>query len=99
MDSGTIQEKLEAMHDFLSAAMLNPQVRPDQEKVDELTEELLGELYNRYGEDVEILAEPYASGVDKEKICELSMAMYTEILSMPEQDSGPLLRSLMSSEQ
>lgn len=98
VDSKTLKEILEVEYDFLSSATLNPQEPPDSIKADELLDQLFAELGNQYSEDdFMAVVEPYAPGVDKQKACDITVAMYNEILAMPnEQESGLLLRSMLS---
>jgi hypothetical protein len=61
---------------------------------------LIGPLYIKfeesYSEELKMLDNPFAPNVNKSKICELMTNLYTEIIMLPEEDAGAILRTVLS---
>jgi hypothetical protein len=74
--------------------------RPPQEKeIERQRAGVLKSLARRYGDDVQMLADPELGKKNKAKMCQLTYELYETILGLPERESGPLLRFMYASEK
>ena len=62
----------------------------------DLLEGVAGTLAERYGDDFQMLATPEDPGVDRARVCAMTLDLYTEILALPKDDSVRLLRSMFA---
>lgn len=55
-------------------------------------EAAFGRLRGRHGADVDVLRHPQASGVDRGRVCAMTIALYSELLALPPEAAGQTLR-------
>ncbi|MBN8734416.1 MAG: hypothetical protein J0L64_28025 [Acidobacteria bacterium] len=67
----------------------------DAARVDESLKGVIAHLREGFGDDLQVLQEMRNPEVDRAKFCRISIAMYEQILKLPQQEAGPLLRSLL----
>lgn len=91
----TIEADSSALSQVLRSASVSPQPVPAQADVAERMKPVITALAGRYGPDLALLQQPQAPGVDRDKLCSISIDMYSVILQMPPADSGKLIRYLM----
>lgn len=96
IDMALTREELTVMGDVIKDSATNPQVEPTLEQVRPyllLASKGLAKKYRR--EELTMLDNPYQPGVDKEKVCSMSLDLYGQILSLPLEQKGPLLRFML----
>src|SRR5471032_1037377 len=52
-------------------------------------------LQDKYGDQLNVFNDLSAANVDRAKICEISLSLYSGILALPEQDSAAVLRLML----
>lgn len=92
----TQQADLIALGEVVRTSAVAPQEIPKEEEVSALLEQVINVLSNKYGQDVALLQNPGAAGVDKTKICAITIEMYRQILQLPPEQGGKLLRYLFA---
>lgn len=55
---------------------------------------VVGALAEEFGDDAQMLGNVAAPGVDRQKVCAITISLYDRILRMPEADAAMVLRSL-----
>jgi hypothetical protein len=68
---------------------------PTQSDVMPFVEPILVELRSKFGDDVSVLADPTASNTDQDKVCTITMALYSEILELPPEQAVSTLRWML----
>lgn len=53
-------------------------------------------LAKHFGEDVQMLVEPYGAGVDKGKVCDMTIFLYSQLLELPRDVQGKAFRFMLS---
>jgi hypothetical protein len=53
-------------------------------------------LTTRFGEDAQMLVEPYGAGVDKGKVCDMTIFLYSQLLQLPPDLQGKAFRFMLS---
>ena len=54
-----------------------------------------GRLRERHGSDVDLLRNPQAPGVDRARVCAMTIALYSELDALPPGAAGPTLRHVL----
>jgi hypothetical protein len=54
-----------------------------------------GRLRERHGRDVDVLARAQAPGVDRARVCAMTIALYSELVALPPASAGPTLRHVL----
>jgi len=96
--SETINEVLTNMANVIGTGAENPQKLPNENEVINEVLLVVANLYEIYGDDVQLLENPQDPEVDKNKLCLLTIASYKEVLQLPKSKSAQVLRYLYSSE-
>lgn len=91
-----LQNDLAALASLIRTASHNPQPVPDASKSEALLQQVYGKLYEAFGDDVLLLKNPHDPSVNKEKVCTVIAAVYKQVLEMPKNDSGMVLRYMFS---
>lgn len=55
-----------------------------------------GRLRERHGDEVDVLRHPQAPGVDRARVCAMTIALYSELLALPPEAAGQALRHALS---
>jgi hypothetical protein len=95
VSANTIEADSAALSQVVRSSTLAPQAVPQQAEVAPKLQPVVAALHGRYGGDLALLQNPQAPGVDRDKLCSISIDMYSVILQMPPADSGKLIRYLM----
>lgn len=90
--SQEIQDKnLSALDEVIKTSNIK-RVIPSESEVMTYLEPALVNLYSKFGDDVDMLENPTASTVDKEKVCSITKELYIEILKLPPENATSALR-------
>ncbi len=52
-------------------------------------------LRERHGKDVDVLRNPQSAGVDRARVCAMTIALYSELVALPPESAGPTLRQVL----
>jgi hypothetical protein len=58
-----------------------------------------GRLRERHGSDIDVLQNAQAPGVDRARVCAMTIALYSELVALPPGTAGPALRHVLSPAQ
>ncbi|MDI6743381.1 MAG: hypothetical protein QMD11_11670 [Smithella sp.] len=90
--SQEIQNKdLQALDEIIKTSNIKRD-RPNENDVMPYLEPIFASLYSKFGDDVTILDNPNAVNIDKEKVCNITMELYSEILKLPPDQAAGTLR-------
>ena len=92
----TQRTDLAALAEVIRTAAEQPQPVPNAETGDALLKNLMNRFYASQGDDALLLQDPFAPGVDKKKVSKLIASLYREALNLPQEESGLLLRHMLS---
>jgi hypothetical protein len=92
----TQRADLAALAEVIRTAAEQPQPLPDGETGDALLKKLMNNFHASQGADALLLRDPFAPGVDKKKVSKLIASLYREALDLPQEESGVLLRYMLS---
>lgn len=92
-DEGEL-DLLQAMRLVVESARQNPRPAPEESAVRPILEDVMARLAMRHGDDLSLLQHPEAPGVDRAKVCTLTIDLHSEVLSLPQKEAGRLLRFL-----
>ncbi len=95
VSANTIEADDAALSQVVRSSTLTPQAVPAQAEVADGLRPVFEVLAARYGQDLALLQNPLAPGADPDKLCSMSIDMYTVILQRPVAESGRLIRYLM----
>ena len=87
-----------ALAQIIKTSTESPQPIPEEAEVKSKMKPILLELSKIYGNDLWMLQNPTASNVNKDKVCEMTADLYKEILKLPPNESGKILRFMLSQE-
>ena len=95
VSANTMEADLSALGEVVRTSAVAPQPVPQPSEVMSRLQPVFAALSGRHGQDVTLLQHPQAPGVDRDKLCMISIDMYTLILQAPPDESGKLIRFLM----
>ena len=87
---------LAALAQVIRTSAENPQPIPRDTEVMPKLEQVYLDLAKEYGNDIVMLKNPAEPNVDRTKICTMTMSLYSRILKLPTNESGKILRFMMS---
>ncbi len=96
INAETQRADLAALAEVIRTAAEQPQPAPNAETGDALLKKLMNKFYASQGDDAYLLSDPFAPGIDKKRVCKLIASLYREALSFPQEESGLLLRYMLS---
>ena len=91
----TQEADLAALAEVIRTSTENPQPVPPETEVISSLQPIYQELANEHGDDIAMLQSPTAASVDRGKICAMTETIYTNILRLPGDESGRVLRYLL----
>ncbi len=91
-----IEKESAVMTEVIRSASEGTNQPPGRRQVEGQLQRVFASLAGRYGDDVGMLVDRERGKAHKARTCELTCEFYREILSLPEQDSGPLLRFIFA---
>lgn len=96
IDRSLIQEELTMTGEIIKDSTTSPQQVPTAEEIQPQFQAVARALTLRYSpDDLQLLQQPQRPGWDKEKVCELHIALYDEIMALPMKQRAPLLRYML----
>ena len=96
-DDKTRQDSLAAMNSIVQSAVHSPQPSPDTAKAKKLLIPVNERLRKAYGDYLPLLTNKPVDSAGRQKVCDISVALYREIESFPKrEDASLLLRYLLS---
>jgi len=90
------QSDMDGLKAIIETAATAPQPMPSESEITVALVPIIEGMAKQFGEDIAMLQAPFAPGVDKAKVCEMTIYMYSRILALPEHQSGKLLRYLFA---
>jgi hypothetical protein len=96
--SNDIQDRdLSATAAVIETGGTNPQQIPTDKEVSPLLKNVVDRLTQKYSAaDLAVLADPSAPGIDHERVCRMTSALYREVLTLPAKAGARLLRFLFA---
>ena len=85
-----------ALGELIRSASTSPQQPPLASEAEPLLAPVVAGMNERFGRDLGMLQAPQAPGVDRPKVCEMTISMYNQILKLPPAQSGMLVRYLLA---
>jgi hypothetical protein len=95
VSANTMEADYAALSQVVRSSVVAPQPVPQKSEVEPRLQPVVALLAARYGRDLALLQQPQAPGIDRDKLCGISIDMYTAILQLPVADAGKLVRYLM----
>jgi len=92
----TQRADLAALADVIRTATEQPQPEPDQKKSGESLKRVMNAFHQTHGDEALLLKDPFAPGIDKGKVCSLIASFYKEVLNLPKEEGGMVLRYMLS---
>ena len=92
----TRRADLVALADVIRTAVEQPQSEPDKNAGAALLKRVLTPFQKVYGAEALLLKDPFASGIDKGKVCRLIASLYKEVLKLTKEESSVLVRYMLS---
>lgn len=91
-----LQEQDLAALDELIKTSITSRPIPTEEAMMPLVEQVFMELYAQHGDDVDVIQNPTAPGADQALVCEMTQALYAEVLQLPAEQAAELMRWMFS---
>ena len=85
---------LTRMGEVIRTAAEEPVALPEPELVKDNLAKVINETYDEYGSDAQMIAHAGEPGVDRAKVCTITLSVYDRIMGLPPADSSALLRSM-----
>ncbi|HDL7337285.1 TPA: DNA gyrase [Yersinia enterocolitica] len=73
-------------------------IKPKNQEHENKLSIIVARMQQQYGDDLQMFSNPASPDVDREKICDMSIDMYSQILKLPPDDAGDILRSMLGGE-
>ncbi|HHL2559455.1 TPA: DNA gyrase [Yersinia enterocolitica] len=73
-------------------------IKTDNQEHENKLNIIVAQMQQQYGDDLQMFSNPASPDVDRAKICDMSIDMYSQILKLPPDDAGAVLRSMLSGE-
>ena len=86
-------ELLVAMRDVVQSAHANSTAL-DEKSANEFLQPVIAGLEKKYGDDLAVLQKAEAPEVDHKKVCDVTIALYSELLALPPEKAGLVLKYL-----
>jgi len=93
-DAASQQHTLELMAEVIRTASENPVPLPDPESVKASLAPIVDATYAEFGSDAQMLANAESPGVDRVKVCSITISLYERILKLPPAVSSALIRTM-----
>jgi len=85
---------LELMAAVIGSAAEHPVPLPEPASVQGKLAPIVDAIYAEFGSDAQMLANAEAPGVDRVKVCTITISLYERILALPPADSSALIRAM-----
>ncbi|CFR13712.1 topoisomerase IV subunit A subunit [Yersinia frederiksenii] len=73
-------------------------IKPKNQEYESKLNIVIEQMQQQYGDDLHMFSNPASADVDREKICDMAIDMYSEILKLPPNEAGAILRSMLGGE-
>jgi hypothetical protein len=90
------QKDLRALALVIESSSRNPQEVPGESEVMPHLQPVFERLASTYGDDIALIQNPGAPGGDKRKLCAIVADLYSQVLELPVEDGGKVLRFMIS---
>ena len=87
----TLNKDLLALNEVIKTSN-SKRVIPSESAVMPYLEPIFASMYAKFGDDVSMFENPAASNVDKEKVCSITMELYSDIMQLPPEQAASALR-------
>jgi hypothetical protein len=94
IDENAQAHTLDLMGEVIRSAAVAPVALPSPDAVKENLANVINATYEQYGADAQMIAHAEEPGVDRAKICTITLSVYDRILSLPPSESSALLRAM-----
>ncbi len=94
-----ISADIEALTKVIQSSYENPLPTPQSSEVKLYLSHVYTQLLQEHGQSLDVLSTPLDSRIDKDKVCEMTIALFDEILKLPAKQSGETLRYIVQSNQ
>lgn len=95
IDEATQRRDLEELAHVIGSARASPQLPPTSDQAEPLLERVVARLSEDFGSDVQLLHQAPHARSDWPKVCDVTRALYRQIASLPQEQSGVALRYLL----
>jgi hypothetical protein len=85
---------LDLMGEVIRSAAESPVELPSPDAVKDNLANVINATYEQYGSDAQMIAHAEEPGVDRAKICTITLSVYDRILNLPPAQSSALLRAM-----
>jgi hypothetical protein len=85
---------LDLMGEVIRSAAETPVQLPDAEAVKDNLANVINATYEQFGADAQMIAHAEEPGVDRAKVCTMTLSIYDRILALPPAQSSALLRAM-----
>ncbi|QXI23534.1 hypothetical protein HU724_004470 [Pseudomonas iranensis] len=99
ISTSTSQADQKALVEVIKSSSVAPQSIPTERDVLPLLQPILIELIGKYGDIVSILENAEALGVDKAKVCDMTIVLYDRVLQLPPSQGGKVIRFMFGQNQ
>lgn len=99
ISTSTSQADQKALVEVIKSSSVAPQSTPTERDILPLLQPILIELTGKYADIVSILENAEAPGVDKAKVCGMTIVLYDRILQLPPSQSGKVIRFMFGQNQ
>ena len=90
------QANVSAGVEVIKSSARDPQSVPSESEVSSLLNAVYMGLAHRYGSDLSMLQHPNAPGVDPAKLCTMTGQLYANVLRLPSEHRGRILRFILA---
>lgn len=87
---------MNALGEVIKASSEDPQPIPQAEDALNMMKPVRAEMAQEYGSDVSMFQNIGGANVDRGKLCAMTISLYSDILKLPSQTSGKIIRYMMS---
>jgi hypothetical protein len=94
IDEQSQAHTLDLMGEVIRSAAEDPVELPAAEEVKDNLANVINATYEEYGVDAQMIAHAGEPGVDRARICTITISVYDRILRLPPADSSALLRAM-----
>jgi hypothetical protein len=88
------QRSLDVLAAVIESSAVNPTPPPPPTEMQLKLAPILSAMFQEFGADTQMLADPGAPGVDRAKVCAITISLYERILRLPERDAALVMRGL-----
>lgn len=85
---------LDLMGEVIRSAAESPVELPSPDAVKDNLANVINATYEQYGSDAQMIAHAEEPGVDRAKVCTITLSVYDRILNLPPAQSSALLRAM-----